>query len=213
MLGFGKYSKKSILHILLDIYLHIKFMNKGLSIIQKLHIWATHNKFFGLVLTYINEVHRRIYYIDDNILSQYGFNIVNVHFKTFLKVTYQNSEIFWKFRSETSLTQSCQMGYSYFGLDFTLARATHMRRRYQCQIQSHCAILFGMWFWKFLNVIERDSSLFFPFSHVQDHYLCATLRKYALLSKAVAQNELIQKHHCQRRTSIIKTTMCRFNPR
>ena len=54
---------------------------------------------------------------------------------------------------KNSLTQHCLMGYIYFGLDFSLAHTTHTRKRYQCQIQLHCATLFGMWLLKVLNVI------------------------------------------------------------
>ena len=34
--------------------------------------------------------------------------------------------------------------------------------------------------------------------HMQDHYLCATLRECALLGRAVAPNEMLQKRHLQR---------------
>ena len=91
-------------------------------------------------------------------LSQSDFNLFNVNFKTFDKVTYRNSEGFQKILSETSLTQNCLIGYIYCGLDFNLSLSTHTLSRCQCQIQSHRAIIFGTWFWKVLNVIEYDRS-------------------------------------------------------
>ena len=123
------------------------------------------------------------------------------------------SESFWKLILETSLMQNCLMGYIYFGLDLTLARSMHTRRRCQCKIQSHCAIFLGNWLWKVLNVIERDRSLFCPFSYVQDRYLCVTLSKCAVLGDPVVPKEILKKHHRQRRRIKRKTTVFRFNTR
>ena len=46
-------------------------------------------------------------------------------------------------------------------MDLDFSFVTHMPRRFQCKIQSHCITLLITWSWKILNVIDRD------FSHYQ----------------------------------------------
>ena len=105
---------------------------------------------------------------------------------------------FWNFPKvsfKNLPTQIFLMGYIYFGFDLILVCATHTQSRCQYQILSYSTILFGMWFWNVLNVIELDRSWFFPFLDVKDHYLCTTLGKCALISEAVTPNEMLPKHH------------------
>ena len=93
--------------------------------------------------------------------SQCHFNEVRVDFITFKKVMYHNFESYQKFLSETSPSQTCIMGYIYFGLDLTLACTTHTRKRRQCksnQIAQFYSERGSEKFWMCLNVIDHNFS-------------------------------------------------------
>ena len=59
---------KLIFHTILDVYPNISFIEKELSIAQKIMCEMTHHNKFGLVITSVNELSGRIVIILDNII-------------------------------------------------------------------------------------------------------------------------------------------------
>ena len=149
--------------------------------------------------------------------TQHAFSIKSMWFQSiqceFSNFIERYVSQFRKFLLEASLTQNVLMGYIYFGLGLTLTRATHAQRRCQCQIQSHCTILFGTWSWKVLNVFECDKSWFCLLLEVRDRYLCAMQRKYSILGGGSHAKRAAPKSSAPKKNKIRKTEMCRFYTR
>ena len=60
---------KLISHTIINVYANIHFINNGLTVVQKLMCNGTHHKTYGLVSTDVNEMHMRMVYIIDDIVT------------------------------------------------------------------------------------------------------------------------------------------------
>ena len=57
-----------ILHQILDVYPHISFIDKGMTIVHKMHMRCDSLNLFFLELTAMNKVSGRIFHIYDHII-------------------------------------------------------------------------------------------------------------------------------------------------